>query len=129
MPATPTATFDRSSRLKAKDGDAVGWPSLLQKFREVQDRANRAKPTTPPPDAPPFGMMHPNMEQHSFDTASNEAPKFTLSQPPPTRTILPEGAASGSAASKPDAAKHKGKGGLSNFGKFARGVGQKGGKK
>ena len=58
---------------------------------------------------------------HTGDAKSNEHQRFSLNQPPPLRThnTEPPGVA---ARQDP---KYKPKGGLSNFGRLARGVGQK----
>ena len=121
MPSTPTSNYDRTSRLKPREGDGIGWSSLLQRFREVQDKATRAKSLHAQLEDRPATMgslLEPPMES---DRLMPETPKFMLGQPPPARSSNPDGVSS-MPRHEP---KHKSRSGFSNLGRLAR-VGQKG---
>lgn len=42
-PATPSATFDRPNRLKAREESIIKWADLLDKFKTVQEKARRGQ--------------------------------------------------------------------------------------
>jgi vacuole morphology and inheritance protein 14 len=42
-PATPSSTFDRPNRLKAREESIIKWADLLDKFKTVQEKARRGQ--------------------------------------------------------------------------------------
>ncbi|KAI9723598.1 MAG: hypothetical protein M1812_000898 [Candelaria pacifica] len=112
-PATPSSTYDRPNRLKAREDGGIKWVELLDKFKSVQERARRLQrlQTQGEVGAPIPGLI---------EGKGKEKDKGTVSQPGKLRR-------SGSSASlnrTPAAAQgHKPKSSLSNLGRFTSGVG------
>ncbi|KAF2766529.1 ARM repeat-containing protein [Teratosphaeria nubilosa] len=127
-PATPSSvsTFERQTRLRSKDGGDGGgikWTELLDKFRVIQDRvrrnqqrqltgqqdgANDRDERSSSPEQKRITLNIPNVEHLRGSRAGSAQ---SLGRPPPQ--------APGAVGS----AHNKGKGSLSNLGRFTSGVG------
>ncbi|KAI9707236.1 MAG: hypothetical protein M1836_000196 [Candelina mexicana] len=112
-PATPSSTYDRPNRLKAREEGGIKWVELLDKFKSVQEKARRLQrlQTQGEVGAPVLGL---------FEGKGKEKEKGAAAQSEKLRR-------SGSSASlnrtPANAQGHKPKSSLSNLGRFTSGVG------
>jgi hypothetical protein len=98
----------------------IGWPALLQKFRDVQDRATRTKSPQSAIDEQSSGLRLAIGSSLTSDHVINELPRLALpGQTAPVRSVASDPAI---VPSRNDP-KHKGRSGLGNLGRLARGVG------
>lgn len=118
-PPTPTTTFDRPNRLKAREDGVIKWVELLDKFRSVQDKARRAQ------------RQHSQLEDGSdMSRLSADADKDKALPDVPKQSLRPSSATSTSQRiTPPTGPQHKPKSSLGNFGRLTGGVGLKKAKK
>lgn len=116
-PPTPGITpFERPNRLKSRDDGGIKWAELLEKFRNVQERARRAQ------------------NSRSSGTETNvvaqvegkEKKQLADQQGKQSRPALPGSIVRTTSTPAPG---HKPKSSLSNLGRFAKGVGAVKGKR
>ena len=114
-PPTPTTTFDRPNRLKAREDGVIKWVELLDKFRSVQDKARRAP------------RQHNQFEDgSSMSRLTIHADKDKASLDVPKPYLRPSSAGSTNQRRPPPAGQqHKPKSSLGNFGRLTGGVGLK----
>lgn len=118
-PPTPTAAFDRTNRLKAREEGTIKWAELLEKFKSVQEKAkrlqrsqSRAEDGTPAPRPP------------------SDADKEKTLPDIPKQALRPTSAGStAQRAPTPSGPLHKPKSSLGNLGRLTGGVGRQKGKK
>lgn len=118
-PPTPTTTFDRPNRLKAREDGVIKWVELLDKFRSVQDKARRAQ------------RQHSQLEDGSdMSRLAADADKDKALPDVPKQSLRPSSATStNQRAPPPTGPQHKPKSSLGNFGRLTGGVGLKKAKK
>ena len=113
LPQTPTANFDRTARLKPREDSLIKWNDLLDKFKNVQERARKSSGIA--------GIMGD----------ASESPTPMIVQPQkdkelpdvPKSASRPGGAGMGIARPAPPVgAGHKPKSSLSNLSRLAGGV-------
>ena len=118
-PPTPTASFDRPNRLKAREEGTIRWAELLEKFKSVQDKAKR--------------LQRPQKDLNDGNPAPNppvEADKEKALPEVPKQSLRPSSAGSAVHRPPPPAGpQHKPKSSLGNFGRLTGGVGRQKGKK
>lgn len=116
-PQTPGATFDRPNRLKPREEPGIRWTELLEKFKNVQEKARRARR----PDS---------QLEDGASTATGAEMKDKALPDVPKQALRPS--SEGSASQRPgppSGALHKPKSSLGNLGRFAGGVAGRKGKK
>ena len=117
-PPTPSgACFDRPNRLKSRDEGTIKWIELLDKFRNVQEKARRAS----------------RQQGHLDGDKPDEAAKVEKDLPEvpkdASRPSSGTGAKQASSMQPPPAPVHKPKSSLSRLGRFAGGVADRSKKK
>lgn len=118
-PPTPTASFDRPNRLKAREEGNIRWAELLEKFKSVQEKAKRLQRSQ---KGGSEGTLAPNPPPDlDKEKAQPELLKQSL-RPPSAGSSVPR-------PTPPAGALHKPKSSLGNFGRLTGGVGRQKGKK
>lgn len=118
-PPTPSTTFDRPNRLKAREDGVIKWVELLDKFRSVQDKARRAQ-------------RHLNQvdDGSPMSRLTIESDKEKALPDVPKQNLRPSSAGSANQRPPPSTGPlHKPKSSLGNFGRLTGGVGLKKAKK
>ena len=110
-PPTPSgAGFDRPNRLKSRDEGTIKWIELLEKFRNVQEKARRASRLQGHVDG------DKTEETGNADKDLSDVPKDA------SRPSSGTGGKQAQAMQPPPAPVHKPKSSLSRLGRFAGGV-------
>ena len=113
-PPTPTATFDRQTRLKPREDSLIKWNDLLEKFKNVQERARKTSVSGSLRDS--TESPTPIVIQPQKDKELPEVPKGFGSSRPAT-------AGSGTTRPPPPAGPtHKPKSSLSHLSRLTGGV-------
>ena len=114
-PQTPTANFDRPTRLKPREDSLIKWTELLDKFKTVQERARKSSGLGATGDAnndrptPIIPQPHRDKELPEVPTKSASRPP-TAGNGPAARPVPPTGPI------------HKPKSSLSNLSRLTGGV-------
>lgn len=109
QPASSVSSFERPNRLKAREEGGIRWVELLEKFKNVQEKARRSQ----------------RLASLGYDVAITPIHEKEKAQPPevPPKHTRPNSAASTARPTPVVQQGHqKSKSSLSNLGRFAGGV-------
>jgi vacuole morphology and inheritance protein 14 len=111
-PTASTSSFERPNRLKAREDGGIRWVELLEKFKNVQERARRAR-----------GFIGASLNGTDGTLEIRPKEKSTDTQPKPTAVpILPGNPPRNSVSPAPQPGHTKNRSSLSNLGRFAGNV-------
>lgn len=108
-----SASFERPNRLKAREEGGIKWVELLEKFRNVQEKARRAQRVTNLDDDGPAGQILP------------ERARLKPVEAPTKHVQAPAAANAAGKLAAPAQGHVRARSGLSNLGRFAGGVGSR----